>query len=262
MRLLKKIIEMFPERLKLYLLNSERFYFCWSLFSNYLAQQHPKYDQNKVDRSYSQTGEDLACKKFLPESYGNYVDVGCGQPVHGSNSNFLYRKGWDGVVIDPILNNLRLFKYLRPRDTYKRSLIGIKGSKSVFYEIIPYVYSTTNFDFAERWVSEGRKIKSQTSLNNESFGDIHPFAQPLEPSFLSIDIEGKEMECLASIDFVVYSPRVICIEEWEENILDGKSVIREFLVGKKYQLMDRTALSSIFVHDSYLAQFPGFLSKI
>ena len=141
-------------------------------------------------------------------------------------------------------------------------MIGTKGSKSVFYEIIPYVYSTTNFDFAERWVSEGRKVKSQTSLNNESLGDIHPFAQPLDPNFLSIDIEGKEMECLLSIEFDVYSPRVICIEEWEENIIDGKSDIRDFLVDKRYQLVDRTALSSIFVHELYLAKFPNILSKI
>jgi hypothetical protein len=232
------------------------------LLSNYSAQHHHKFVQHKVDRSYSQTGEDSACKKFLPENYGNYLDVGCGQPVHGSNSYFLYRKGWDGIVIDPILNNSRLFKYLRPRDSFKRILIGTKGSKSVFYEIIPYVYSTTNLDFAERWVSEGRKIKSQTSLDNESLGDIHPFAQPLDPNFLSIDIEGKEMECLMGIDFSVYSPRVICIEEWEENILDGKSEIRYFLEGKQYKLMDRTELSSIFVHEEYLAQFPNILSKI
>ena len=86
------------------------------------------------------------------------MDVGCGQPVHGSNTNFLYRRGWEGIVIDPILNNLRLFKYLRPRDSFKRILIGTKGSKSTFYEIIPYVYSTTDINFAERWVSEGRKI--------------------------------------------------------------------------------------------------------
>ena len=262
MRFLQSIIARFPQSLKLFFLNNTVLYFCWSLFSNYSEQHNPKYDPNKIDPSYSQTGEDYAIKKFLPESYGSYVDVGCGQPVHGSNTNSLYRRGWDGIVIDPIFNNERLFKCLRPRDTFKRILIGTKSSKSTFYEIIPYVYSTTNSNFAERWVSEGRKIKSETLLDNESLGDFHPFAQPLDPTFLSIDIEGKELECLESINFEDYSPRVICIEEWQESIRDGNSEIRKYLRSKKYQLMDRTSLSSIFVHDDYLGIHPEYLTKI
>ena len=262
MPLLQRVITRFPESLKLFLLNNEILYFSWSLYSNYSVQRRHKYNPNKIDPSYSQTGEDDICKKFLPEPHGNYVDVGCGQPVHGSNTFFLYRRGWDGVVIDPILNNKRLFKCLRPRDTFKRILVGIKGSKSTFYEIIPYVYSTTSSELAERWVSEGRKIKSKTLLDNESLGDFHSFAQPLDPSFLSIDIEGKELECLESINFEFYSPRVICIEEWEESIRDGSSEIQEFLSNKRYRLMDRTYLSSVFVHGDYLAIHPEFLAKI
>jgi hypothetical protein len=261
MGLLQKIILKFPNSLKLFLLNSNLLFFSWSLLSNYSEQHRHKYDPNKVDYSYSQTGEDAVCKKYLPESYGNYLDVGCGQPVHGSNTYFLYRRGWDGVAIDPILNNKRLFRYLRPRDTFKRILIGKKGSKSTFYEIIPYVYSTTSGEFAGRWVSEGRKIKSETLLESESLRDFHPFTQPRDPSFLSIDIEGKELECLEGINFEFYCPRVICIEEWEESIRDGDSEIRKFLRDRKYQLMDRTSLSSIFVHAEFLDSNTEFLTK-
>jgi len=261
MWLFQKVISRFPQDLKLFFISSNLFYFSWSLLSNYAEQHRHKYDPNKVDSSYSQTGEDTVCNKFLPELYGNYIDVGCGQPVHGSNTYFLYQRGWAGIAIDPILNNKRLFKYLRPRDEFKRILIGKKGSTSLFFEIIPYVYSTTSREFATRWVSEGRKIKSETILDNESLGDFHPLAQPLNPSFLSIDIEGKELECLKSINFEFYCPRVICIEEWEESIRNGHSEIREFLKNKKYKLMDRTSLSSVFVHSDYLDLHPEFIAK-
>jgi len=98
-------------------------------------------------------------------------------------------------------------------------------------------------------------------LDTESLGDLHPSSQPLDPSFLSIDIEGKELECLESINFELYCPRVICIEEWEEGIRNGDSEIRIFLRNRKYRLMDRTSLSSIFVHTEYLELHPEFLAK-
>jgi len=126
---------LFPNSLKLLLLNSNLFYFSWSLLSNYSEQHRHKFDTNKEHHSYSQTGEDTLCKKYLPESFGNYIDVGCGQPIHGSNTYFLYRSGWEGVAIDPILNNKRLFKYLRPRDTFKRILIGKKDQKVLFMKL-------------------------------------------------------------------------------------------------------------------------------
>lgn len=99
-------------------------------------------------------------------------------------------------------------------------------------------------------------------MDNESFGDFHPLAQPSDPTYLTIDIEGKELECLESINFEFYSPRVICVEEWEENILDGTSEIQQFLSSKKYRLMGRTSLSSIFVHAEYLDLHPEFQAKI
>ena len=246
-------MSLLPQRLKILFLNSNLIYFSWSLFSNFVEQLRGYF--NGPSHSFSQTGEDLCVMKFLPEKNGSYIDVGCGQPIHGSNTYFLYKKGWSGVVVDPILNNSRLFKILRPRDNFKRVLIGKKGGKAVFFEIIPYVYSTTSLEFAQKWLSEGRKIKSETQLSLNSLSEFTPSCSPLDPSFLSIDIEGMELECLGSIDFEHYSPRVICIEEWEETLTNGKSLIRDFVSIKNYRLVDRTSLSSIFVHSEYLDSY-------
>jgi hypothetical protein len=139
--------------------------------------------------------------------------------------------------VDPISNNLRLFKILRPRDAFKRVLIGKKEGSASFYELIPYVFSTTDINFVTRWIKEGHKVKSKVDLLFRSLAEFTPPCSPSDPSLLSIDIEGQELNCLQSIDFDFYCPRVICVEEWEETITNGESKVREYLTLKNYSLI-------------------------
>jgi hypothetical protein len=65
-----------------------------------------------------------------------------------------------------------------------------------------------------------------------------------------------ELESLMTINWETYRPRVICVEEWEDNILDGTSEIRDLLHQLDYALVARTRLSTIFVHRQYLNLHP------
>jgi hypothetical protein len=69
--------------------------------------------------SYSQFGEDLEIRKWLPENQGFYIEIGSGYPISGSNSFYFYRLGWKGVVIDPFLKNIVLNSFLREKQTVK-----------------------------------------------------------------------------------------------------------------------------------------------
>jgi hypothetical protein len=208
-----------------------------------------------VMRSYSQNGEDIVCARYLPEENGSYIDVGCGQPVHDSNTFFLYKRGWSGIVIDPIANNSKLYSVLRRKDNFRKILIGSPSEEKEidFYEFIPYLYSTTSPSVAQKSIANGRILKSINSLQVASLSTFTPRVDPLSASLLSIDIEGLEMECLRSINFDIYMPRVICVEEWDETITSSQSEVRAFLTTVNYSFVARTRLSSIFVHNEYLA---------
>ena len=66
--------------------------------------------------------------------------------------------------------------------------------------------------------------------------------------FISIDVEGLDIEVLYSNDWDKYLPSIILIEELNDNIdsIIKQSKIYSFLKSKNYYLMSRTYNTSIY----------------
>lgn len=200
---------------------------------------------------YSQTGEDRLIAKYLPEPDGTYVDIGAGLPIRGSNTYFLYKKGWRGVVVDPISINMVQSKIFRRRDTRYRSCVGQRKSEVKFYEFIPYGYSTIQESVALNLIGSGvAKLRSCSPMQVLPASFFVPSMSPSEPTLLTIDIEGADYEALCSIDWEKTKPRVICVEEWPGE--QPVSQVRNLLESHGYQLREKTELSSIYVHRTWL----------
>ena len=70
-----------------------------------------------VKKSYGFEFEDIEINKFFKNTKkGFYVDIGAFNPIRGSNTYLLYRKGWSGINIDADENSIKMFKILRKRD--------------------------------------------------------------------------------------------------------------------------------------------------
>jgi hypothetical protein len=208
---------------------------------------------------YSQTGEDVIISDYLPEKAGVYVDIGAGRPISGSNTYFLYKRGWRGVCVDPLTSNTKMFKVLRPRDRVLGVLISSKKDKIRFWEFEPYVYSTADIDVAEKLKTrQGVRLLADSYKDCLPLSEVVPSAMPLDASFLSIDVEGLDLTVLSSNDWSRYLPRVVCVEEWDMDKKDFvQSEIHVFLLAQGYRRKAWTGLSSIYVHLNYLE----FLSK-
>ena len=64
--------------------------------------------------------------------------------------------------------------------------------------------------------------------------------------FLSIDVEGKDIEVLKSLDFKRYNPRSICVEIWDSKEGFKKHKVYKFLIKKKYSLVVKKRENYIF----------------
>jgi FkbM family methyltransferase len=203
---------------------------------------------------YSQTGEDVILRTYLPEKVGDYIDVGAGRPISGSNTYFLYKRGWRGVCVDPLKSNTKLFKVLRPRDKVLEVLIGDKRGSVPFWEFEPYEYSTGDSDVAEKLKSrEGVRLLKYSSRESWLLSELAPAATPLSASCLSIDVEGLDLAVLSSNDWSKYTPRVVCVEEWDSTLNDfEQSEIHLYMTDRGYRRKAWTGLSSIYVHADYL----------
>ena len=202
-------------------------------------------------RFFSQANEDETIRKYCPESLGKYIDIGSGRPVSGSNSYFFYRLGWRGTLIDPLSRNQILGKIMRPRDLVLKSLVGQAGV-TTFYELYPYEYSTTSESIAKDLMSSGKaKLVGKMSFTIVPMSDLIFPMSDLEPTFISIDVEGADFDVLASNDWTICRPRVICIESPVELSKLG-SKINAYLEQLNYKLVEQTSLSKIFVSNRYL----------
>jgi FkbM family methyltransferase len=197
-------------------------------------------------RTYSQFGEDAVLSTFF-SGRGSYVDVGAGRPIRGSNTYALYRRGWRGVLLEPIRENARDLRWVRRGDSVVNALCGRGPGTATFFQYDPYEYSTISHERMTELAREGIHPQRQHTLAVVALNQLGISAKPSEASLLSIDVEGAEMDVLEGNDWNAYLPSVICIEELASPLLTVSSV-STFLAERGYSLNSRIRISSIYVH--------------
>ena len=166
--------------------------------------------------SYSQCGEDLIID-FLFETlkikYPTYLDLGAHHPCYLSNTYRFYRTGSVGVNIeaDPAL--IGAFKKIRPRDQNINVGIGPKAGFLDLYVMSVPTLNTFSLEEAERFKKEsGFEIIKKVSVEVLTFDKIvSTYCQNI-PDFVSLDVEGLDLEIIKSIDFKTIRPKFFCIE--------------------------------------------------
>lgn len=204
-------------------------------------------------RSFSIFGEDKVLRNYLPESSGHYLDIGAGHPKYGSNTYFLYQRGWSGVSIEPLNKNFRKHRRKRKRDRHIQACIASNLSQESvrFYEYIADEFSTDSLERVQKLELSDIYFDESYDVPTIRITQLGLRVNPLEAFLLDIDIEGNEFEVLSSNDWSAFKPRVISVEEWESPI-NTKSTIRKLLESQDYILVSRCFITSIYVHSLYL----------
>ena len=206
-------------------------------------------------KTYSIHREDLFLEEYFKEvPNGFYVDLGCYHPIQYNNTILLYQKGWRGINIDINEFSIKLFNFCRPDDLNLNLAISDKNSEIDFYYqkklslISTIKKSRCNFSFQGK--INKKKILSQTltkALDDSKYKNR-------QIDFLDIDIEGADLDALKYLDFFRYSPKLICVEIFPENldihnINIEKSDIYNLLKIKNYQKIWSGTFNHIFVRN-------------
>ncbi len=161
---------------------------------------------------YSQNGEDILIKSLLNKEKGFYVDIGCHHPKSMSNTYLFYQKGWTGMNVDANPDLIKKFKRNRPNDICLCEAVSDVREELTFYEFDSAAVSTLDAVQVEEWkkqwnVVNERKVVTKTLTD---LLDEHQISQPID--FLSIDVEGHDLQVLRSLDFSKYRPSLIIVE--------------------------------------------------
>jgi FkbM family methyltransferase len=209
--------------------------------------------------SYSQEGEDmvLASLFFRRIERGFFVDVGAHHPSRFSNTYRFYRRGWRGINIDPNPGAIDLFDRQRPRDVNLALGVSSDAGALTYYMFDEPAVNTLSERQARAVEAAGefRLIGTRTVQVKrlESILDEH-----LPPNtsidLLSVDVEGLDMEVLASNDWTRFAPKCIAVEaynETAESLL--ASPLNAFLRERGYELRAKTVNTVIYTNAAYAA---------
>jgi FkbM family methyltransferase len=201
---------------------------------------------------YSQTGEDMILNQMLGSRKGVYIDIGSGRPIWYSNTYYFYRRGWSGVLIDPIWQNIKYSRYLRPRDIAILGVVADKESDGTFYEFNSYEYSTLDESVYRKRLAAGLEFKSSYPVKTINFDSIIKQVDKNSLIVLSIDTEGYEMQILNDINFETFTPSIILVEELKLP-KKNSSQVYDLLTENRYGLYAFTGYTAIYTHQTFTA---------
>ncbi len=214
-----------------------------------------RYRQN----TYSQAGEDalltflFADKKKLSVSY---LDIGTNEPDTCNNTYLLYTRGNRGVCVEADKTLITKIQNTRPEDKVIHAGIAVSEMKEAdFYIFDIKGINTFDKNEAEKRLAGGTyKITGVDKVPLMTINHLIKDHFDTYPDFLSLDIEGFDLDVLKSLDFEKYPIPVICAETcaYSENHIRPKDKsIELFLVAKGYEVYADTYINTIFVNKNW-----------
>lgn len=196
-------------------------------------------------------------KGRLTKTDGFYVELGANDGVRLSNTLFLERMGWSGVLIEPIPHSyFQCRNYRSNRNTivcaacvprnYPFEYVGMAygdlmtTSQSLILDlpsVEQHLMSSKRFlRSGENLIHFGAKAKSLQDILDENGAPDHI-------DFLSLDVEGAEIPVLEGVDFTKTEFGLILVESRDftlmKNFLSDRDYSLEAQVGPNDLLFSR-----------------------
>ena len=160
----------------------------------------------------SEIGQDkwVLAKMFPGVTNGYFLDVGSGHGTIGSNTKALEEQGWTGICVDPFPTHMEG----RTCQMIKEVVSNVSGKTVKFHT---HAGLGGIADTLGKWKEEASKSPA-VELTTVTLAEILARAKaPTYIHFLSLDIEGAELDALRGIDLENYRFGAMAIEHNEEE---------------------------------------------
>jgi FkbM family methyltransferase len=165
--------------------------------------------------------QDMVAYLYLQKKNdGFFVDIGANDGIIGSNTFIFEKLGWHGVCVEPLpaVFNHKL-KRSRKCDCYNVAISSKSNDSVEFFQAV----GANQLSGLNEGMTESHKMEAKTygktkiiNVKTMTFDDImgnYPDIKFID--FMSIDVEGHEMEILNTINFKKYKFGFLTIERSE-----------------------------------------------
>ncbi len=213
------------------------------------------------EQFFSQRGQDwfLSTHIFPGVKEGLFLDIGANHPFELSNTYYFERLGWSGIAFEPQPHIQALWKEVRKTPCLQLAL-GDTESEIVFNSIIAdnWMHALACVD----GLPAGMRILNECVECAHQVEKINVPQKKLENviaeygitniDFISIDVEGYEMNVLRGIDFSRVQIKCFIIEN--DATCVGSDMIRDFFKEREYVHIARLSGDDVFVHMGHLKE--------
>lgn len=151
---------------------------------------------------------------------GFYVDVGAFSPIRYSNTYWFYKRGWRGINIDATPGSMIGFNRIRPRDINIEVAISDQQDEFILFKFPRDGINTLSAKYAQeyekRFDQKPIQIRIKTRRLDRILDEYLPENQSI--NFLTIDVEGYDLNVLRSNNWKKYHPELVIVEFHENNI--------------------------------------------
>lgn len=196
------------------------------------------------EQYYSQVYQDYVLDRFIfhGKTGGFFIDIGGNDPIIGNNTYFFENsRSWTGLAFEPI-----------------ESRRG-KWPISLKTECLPFAWGSAEgeADFCEHEASDRSGfagtvnyeggVKSHYKVSVRRLADILDERGIKHVDFVSLDVEGAELEVLKGIDFSRVNIYCFTIENFRGHAQEKR--IRKFMIEAGYKIKARLWIDEVWVKD-------------
>jgi len=208
------------------------------------------YDYKNKNKTYFGHHKlDFKLAKFLNYRNGYYVELGANDGIRQSNTYYFEKNlNWNGILVEPIKSKFIKCVKNRSKKNYifNNACVGFnfkdKVIKMIYSDLMTTVNDNrikTNLD-SQKHASDGEKYLQKNDKIENFYADTVTLHQifkktnsPKLMDFLSLDVEGSEIEVLNGINFQEHNFKYILVESRDDIIL------KKFFVKKNYHFVKK-----------------------
>ncbi len=199
---------------------------------------------------YSQFGEDRILAEIFNKKQGLCIEVGANDGINDSNTMHFESIGWNCILIEPNPVLCKMIRASRNATLVEAAASDKKCETSLFvaegadraHGVSTINSKEESLDKIKSYGFTYREVKVNARLLNDILEDLKIDHQI---DFISIDVEGHELEVLKGFSIERWKPTVILIED---NSNSEKSDVRNYLKNFGYLPFKRTGVNDWYAH--------------